>query len=73
MIYFMFFCNCVTVNFIGALYKAFGQTFIHDDFFLALIGSISSVFNAGGRIVWGVLTDRTSFKLIMFIIACLNA
>ena len=43
--------------------QAYGQTFIEDDKFLALVGSFSSVFNALGRVFWGHMMDRTSFKV----------
>lgn len=50
------------VFFTATLYKVFGLTFIHDDHFLAIVGSASSIFNCTGRIVWGVLADRISYK-----------
>ena len=43
--------------------KPFGQTFIKDDQFLAIIGSVSQVFNAAGRPFWGFLIDRLPFKV----------
>lgn len=50
------------VFFTATLYKVFGLTFIHDDHFLAIVGSASSIFNCTGRIVWGILADRISYK-----------
>lgn len=44
-------------------YKAFGQTFIFDDRFLAITGSIAGIFNSTGRLFWGYLIDRFSFKV----------
>lgn len=43
--------------------QAYGQTFIQDDVFLATVGAFAAVFNAGGRIAWGHLADRFSFKV----------
>lgn len=50
------------VFFTATLYKIFGMTFIKDDHFLAIVGSASSIFNCTGRIVWGILADRVSYK-----------
>ncbi|XP_077987972.1 apicoplast pyruvate carrier 1-like [Glandiceps talaboti] len=64
--------NTQTQVLISTLYKAYGQIFIDDDLFLALVGSFSSVFNAFGRIMWGYLGDRWSFKVTMLIICAVN-
>ena len=45
------------------IYKAFGQTFLDDDEFLAMIGAFAGIFNSGGRLVWGFLGDRYTFKV----------
>ena len=58
----MFALSTQSVQFINTMYKAFGQQFIKDDHFLAFVGSIASIFNAGGRIIWGQVLDKTSFK-----------
>lgn len=55
--------------FLTAYYKFFGNTFIRDDKFLALVGSISFCFNGIGRIAWGFLADWTTFKLALILIA----
>ena len=52
---------------VAAMYKAFGQTFIYDDQFLAMVGSISSVFNCSGRLVYGLIMDKTSYRVGMSI------
>ena len=44
-------------------WQAFGQTFIHDDLFLAVVGSCAAIFNALGRIFWGHIADRIAFKV----------
>ncbi|XP_035680848.1 oxalate:formate antiporter-like isoform X2 [Branchiostoma floridae] len=43
--------------------KAFGQTKIQDDHFLALVGAFSAVLNSAGRPFWGWMADRYSFKV----------
>ena len=43
--------------------QAYGQTFIEDDHFLALVGSISSMFNCIGRPLWGIFMDRFRYKV----------
>ena len=52
---------------VAAMYKAFGQTFIFDDQFLALVGSAASVFNCSGRLVYGLIMDKSSYRIGMSI------
>ncbi|GAB6028337.1 hypothetical protein CHUAL_002510 [Chamberlinius hualienensis] len=47
---------------VGTARNIYGQTFIHSDLFLAIVGSVGAVFNATGRIGWGVLVDRYKYK-----------
>ncbi|XP_052784635.1 L-lactate transporter-like isoform X2 [Mya arenaria] len=51
------------MTFVNGLYKAYGQTFISDDHFLAWIGSLSSIFNCLFRPVWGFVMDRYGFQV----------
>jgi len=60
------FCNSNFIGFIASVYKAFGQTFIEDDQFLALVGSIAAILNSAGRICWGFAVDRFQYKHIMW-------
>ena len=62
----IYFLNTIAVGYINAMYKSFGQTFISSDFFLSQVGSLSAIFNASGRIMWGRLMDKTSFKVSIF-------
>ena len=39
------------VSFIATLFKVFGLSFINDDQFLAIVGSVSAILNSAGRIV----------------------
>ncbi|XP_048747339.2 uncharacterized protein LOC125659643 isoform X2 [Ostrea edulis] len=64
-LWFMYLFNGQGINFISSLYKAFGQTFIGDDYFLAVVGSLAAVCNGAGRIMWGTLADKFSFKTAM--------
>ena len=50
---------------IAGLYKAFGTTFINDDSFLVLVGSISAIFNCCGRVIFGCIMDRFSYRIAM--------
>lgn len=63
----IFFANNMVIGFINPLWKAYGQTFIRDDHFLAFVGSMAAVFNCLGRVLWGFLYDRTSFKTAMLV------
>ena len=56
---------------VAALYKAFGQTFIYDDHFLSIVGAICSFFNCSGRLIYGFIMDKTSYKMAMSIEAVL--
>jgi hypothetical protein len=38
------------VGYINTMYKAFGQTFIDDDHFLAIVGAFAAVFNSAGKL-----------------------
>lgn len=58
----MFALSTQAVQFVNTMYKAFGSQFIPDDHFLAFVGSIASIFNAGGRLSWGLFYDKTSFR-----------
>ncbi|XP_042208838.1 uncharacterized MFS-type transporter YhjX-like isoform X2 [Homarus americanus] len=58
----LYLLNTIAIGYINAMYKSFGQTFISDDHYLAGIGSFAAIFNAVGRIVWGRLMDKTSFR-----------
>lgn len=63
ILWLMFFCVGIVVVFIGALYKAFGlEQVTSDDYFLAITGSVSAIFNCVGRIPWGLLVDVTDYK-----------
>ncbi|RTG89041.1 uncharacterized protein DC041_0000734 [Schistosoma bovis] len=50
--------------------KIFGQTHISDDRFLSTITAVTSLFNCGGRVVWGAVVDRFSFKIPICIQLC---
>ncbi|KAM7536702.1 hypothetical protein Aperf_G00000080556 [Anoplocephala perfoliata] len=64
--YFMWllmFCNIIPITLLTSSYKIFGSTFLADDIYLTTIGTISSLFNCLGRIFWGYLVDKFSFKI----------
>ncbi|XP_033733057.1 oxalate:formate antiporter-like isoform X2 [Pecten maximus] len=63
MLWFLYLFNGQGIQFISSLYKTYGQTFIKDDRFLAIVGSLAAVCNGGGRILWGYLADKFCFKV----------
>lgn len=63
ILYTIYFFNSIAVGYINAMYKSFGQTFIKNDFFLSEVGSIAAIFNCAGRLTWGRLMDKTSFRV----------
>ena len=42
--------NTIAIGYINGMYKSFSLTFIHDDHFLAVVGSLAAVSNVGGRV-----------------------
>ena len=44
-----FFLNTQAIGYINSMYKAYGQVFINDDHFLAVVGAFAAIFNAGGE------------------------
>ncbi|KAL5961353.1 Monocarboxylate transporter 14, partial [Taenia solium] len=56
-------CNIIPVTLITASFKLVGQVHISDDRFLSGVATASSLFNSGGRIIWGAVCDRFSFKM----------
>jgi OFA family oxalate/formate antiporter-like MFS transporter len=55
--------SCFVTTTVGGMYlagtfKTFGQESIKSEAFLSMVTSMSSIFNAGGRIMWGSLADR---------------
>ncbi|XP_042863506.1 oxalate:formate antiporter-like [Penaeus japonicus] len=69
----IYFFNTIAIGYINAMYKSFGLSFILDDHFLAVIGSLSAIFNAVGRVFWGRLMDKTSFRVAMRLLSLLLA
>lgn len=64
IIWLMFMGNGVAVSIMSSYWKVQGiDEVTNDDTFLTWTGSISSIFNAAGRIVWGELGDIIGQKL----------
>ncbi|CAH8647016.1 unnamed protein product [Heterobilharzia americana] len=54
LLWFIMFCDIIPITIITSAYKLFGQTYI-----------TSALINCGGRVIWGALVDRISFKIPM--------
>lgn len=54
----------INVFVINSVKQAYGQSFIKDDHFLAIVGSLAAVCNGSGRIMWGHLADKYSFRVM---------
>jgi len=54
--------------FVAFNYKEYGLMQIKDDTFITHIGSYGAIMNGLGRLCWGALFDKFSFKLISTII-----
>ena len=60
----MFLLNAMVVTFVSTLWKTFGlEQVANNDSLMAALGAVSSVFNAFGRIAWGLLADKVGFKV----------
>lgn len=70
MLWLVFLFNGIAVLLTSTLYKFFGLGAItSDDHFLAIVGSVSAIFNCLGRIFWGVVADRVSYKFALVFIS----
>ncbi len=65
LLWYMFLAEGMSTTFVATLYKFFGQTFIPNDHFLAYVGSVSAIFNCSGRIIWGLVADKVSYKFAL--------
>ncbi|EUB57554.1 Oxalate:formate antiporter [Echinococcus granulosus] len=59
----LMFCNIIPITLITSAYKIFGNEYLADDIYLTTIGTLGSLFNCLGRVFWGYLVDKFSFKL----------
>ncbi|GAA42671.2 oxalate:formate antiporter [Clonorchis sinensis] len=73
LLWIVMFCNVIPVTIITSAFKYFGQKYISDDRFLSIVATTSSLFNSSGRIAWGALVDRISFKIPLCIMLTLWA
>ncbi|KAA3680343.1 uncharacterized protein DEA37_0009499, partial [Paragonimus westermani] len=73
LLWIVMFCNIIPTTTLTSAYKYFGQKLIQDDQFLTAVAATSSVFNAGGRVVWGLIIDKLSFKMPLCILLILWA
>ncbi|XP_067670074.1 oxalate:formate antiporter-like [Haliotis asinina] len=62
MLWVIYGCVVLGIFFVTNFYKTFSQTFIKDDHFLALAGSVGSAFNALGRPFWGAVGDKIGYR-----------
>lgn len=70
MLWLVFLFNGMVTLFTATLYKFFGLGVVtQDDHFLAIVGSVSAIFNCLGRIFWGTVADRVSYKFALVLIS----
>ncbi|KAK3256401.1 hypothetical protein CYMTET_34464, partial [Cymbomonas tetramitiformis] len=66
-----FFLTSIGGIFVLGSYKSFGSFFSQQ--YLVALGAWASIFNACGRLAWGQLADRTSYKIALSTMtACLG-
>ena len=57
--------------YVAAAYKTFGSSNINDDIFLAITGSIASLFNGSFRYIWPQIMDKSTFKSTLSVLLCI--
>lgn len=61
------------VLFVNSMIKEYGQLFIGNDMYLAWVGSMASIANSMGRLLWGLAIDRFSFTQCFTLITIIFA
>ncbi|CAD5210141.1 unnamed protein product [Bursaphelenchus okinawaensis] len=73
ILFFTLLCNAIWVQTTSGLFKAYAQSFIKDDFFLATVNSFAAIANCLSRIFWGYVADKSSYQLAMSIACTMGA
>ncbi|XP_076343480.1 uncharacterized protein LOC143243724, partial [Tachypleus tridentatus] len=55
-------CSYYPYMFVNVFYKTYGQTFIEDDTFLSIVGSVAGAVHALSRVTVGLIQDQISYK-----------
>ncbi|TGZ55977.1 hypothetical protein CRM22_010236 [Opisthorchis felineus] len=63
LLWLVIFFGVISLAVITDTYTYFGQKYISDDRFIYFVMVISIILNSLGRILWGVLVDKLSFKV----------
>ena len=72
LLWIIFLLNTEAVVYVTSVNKFFGETFVSSDRLLTTVASVASGFNAGGRIFWGLVSDKGSSKLALVIMSALT-
>ncbi|XP_076371130.1 apicoplast pyruvate carrier 1-like [Tachypleus tridentatus] len=66
-------CSFYPYMFMNVFYKTYGQTFIQDDTFLSITGSVAGAIHAVSRVIIGLIQDKISYKLtILFLLGIMT-
>ena len=66
MLWVMMLLNGVVIAVVMTLYKFIGIDLLkEDDHFLSVVGSVAAIFNASGRVIWGLVADRFTHKVAL--------
>ncbi|VDD81082.1 unnamed protein product [Mesocestoides corti] len=63
LIGFIVFINTIPITLQSVFYKVFGAQNHLDDRFLSIVATCTAIFNCSGRVIWGLICDKISFKL----------
>lgn len=69
LIWGIFACHMIPVSYLLTYYKNYGLTFIDDDHYLSTIGAVGSFVSCFGKIAFGIILDRTSYKLCLALLS----
>ena len=58
-----FFSMNLLLIFISNYAKSFGQNYIQDDQYFAIVATIQNVINGSSRVIWGIIYDRMGYKV----------
>ena len=64
-IFAIFYFGLVNASYFQNIYRILGTAYINDDHFLAYVGSLSFIFAVFGRISFGIMLDKFSWKLVI--------
>ena len=63
IVWLSFFSMNLLLIFISNYAKSFGQNYIQDDQYFAIVATVQNVINGSSRVIWGIIYDRMGYKV----------